>query len=161
MADERRGSPTIRTDQRARFIAHLAQSANVTASAEIAGFARSTAYDLRASDDEFASEWDDALEQATDSLEAEARRRAMYGVKEPVVNKDGLVFDENDQPLYVQRYSDTLMIALLKAHRAPKFNPPTAVAPYGGSGVGVGVPAELRPDPVPTPDEPGPESPIL
>jgi integrase len=44
------------------FIEHLSKSANVTASARVAGFDRRTAYAHRLADPEFAADWDDALE---------------------------------------------------------------------------------------------------
>jgi hypothetical protein len=154
MSKKRHGSPTITSRQRARFLGHLAETANVTASAIIAGFDRRTAYEHRIIDAEFAAAWEDALDQATDTLEAEARRRALEGCREPVVNKDGLVYDENQVPMYVQKYSDTLMITLLKAHRPSRFAtlPQPATAPS--------VPTDLQRDPEPVPDEPGPANPI-
>lgn len=48
------------------------------------------------------------------SLEAEARRRAMDGVDEPVYHKGEVVG-------HVRKYSDTLLIFLLKAHRPHKY----------------------------------------
>lgn len=156
MADElRRGSPAITAYQRARFIEHLAQTANVTGAARFAGFDRNTAYDWKARDPEFAAAWQDALQQATDDLEAEARRRAMVGVREPVVNNRGLVYDENDKPLYVFKPSDTLMSLLLKAHNPARFNPSPAQASANT------IPDALKQDPDPEPDEEGPDDPVL
>ena len=60
------------------------------------GISRQAAYHAYDADEEFKSEWDSALEQACDSLEKEARRRALG-------------------------QSDTLLIFLLKAHRPGKF----------------------------------------
>jgi hypothetical protein len=151
----RRGSPTITTRQRARFIQHLAQTANVTSSCAFAGFDRPSAYFFRKSDPEFAEAWADALEQSIDVLEAEARRRALEGDKEPVVNKDGLVYDENGKPLYISKRSDMLLVTLLKAHRPGRFQPQQQAVAAGNA-----VPADLQPDPEPTPDEPGPANPI-
>jgi hypothetical protein len=55
-------------------------------------------------------------------------RRDYEGISEPVVSMGRVVEIINDAgekvPLLIQKYSDTLMIALLKAHRASKFNPP-------------------------------------
>lgn len=149
-----RGRP-IRPDQRAKFLEHLAKTANITASAEAAGFTRRSVYDLRAADPEFVEEMDDALEQATDLLESAARDRAIVGVEEYVVSGGRVVMHpETGLPLTQRRHSDTLALALLKAHRAPKFAP---AAPSANQG----VPAELAPDPTPTPDEPGPDKPVL
>ncbi len=50
---------TVTSRQRALFIEHLSKSANVTASARVAGFDRRTAYAHRLADPEFAADWDD------------------------------------------------------------------------------------------------------
>lgn len=39
---------------------------------------------------------------------------------EPLVSAGKLVHDDNGQPITVQRYSDNLLIALLKARRPPR-----------------------------------------
>lgn len=96
------------------FLSYLAHSGNVTASAEYAGIGRTTVYDHRERNESFRSAWKDAIEQATDLLELEARRRAADGVLEPVFYKGRKV-------AAVRKYSDTLLIFLLKAHRPEKF----------------------------------------
>jgi hypothetical protein len=63
----------------ARFIEALRDTGAVRYAAEAAGVPRSTAYRHRAADEEFASAWADALEDACDELEVEARRRAKAG----------------------------------------------------------------------------------
>ncbi len=78
------------------FLAHLEQTANVSAAARAALVNRDTPYERRKTHPEFASAWDRAMEAAVDTLEAEARRRAMD-------------------------YSDHLMMFLLKAHRPLKY----------------------------------------
>lgn len=119
--------------QRAKFLKALAQTANVTASAQSVNINRRTIYDHRAADPEFAKAWDDALEQATDALEAEARRRAMEGVEEYVTCKDGLVM-RNGEPVMQVRYSDSLMSLLLRAHRKEKFRDNQSVEHSGPNG---------------------------
>ena len=96
------------------FLAALAETGNVTRSAEIAGVERTICYRDRREREEFAEAWADAIEQATDTLEEEARRRALEGVTKPIYQGGKLVGHE-------LRYSDTLMIFLLKAHRPKKF----------------------------------------
>jgi hypothetical protein len=96
------------------FLAVLATNANVTKACEAVGIARKTAYEHRSKDADFAAEWDDALEAATDLLEHEARRRAMDGTEKPVYQGGELVG-------YVREYSDALMTLLLKAHRPKRF----------------------------------------
>lgn len=116
--------PTTRTRSRAQeqeratakaaFLKELARRANVSAAAKKAKVARSTAYDWYRDDPEFAAAWDQAIEVAVDSLEHEAWRRAATGTLEPV-------FQKGEKVGAIRRYSDTLMVTLLKAHRPEKF----------------------------------------
>jgi hypothetical protein len=109
---------------RPTFLKALEQSGNVSAAAAACGIHRTTAYLQRKTDREFAREWDEALEVACDSLEHEARRRALEGCDEPV-------FYEGSVCGHVRKYSDTLMIFLLKAHRPHKFRDNVAVSHSG------------------------------
>jgi hypothetical protein len=74
------------------FLAALRASANVRASCQAAGISRREAYRHRERSAAFREQWDDALNDAVDSLEAVARKRAVEA-------------------------SDTLLIFLLKSHR--------------------------------------------
>lgn len=85
---------TIRA--RDAFCGVLAKTCNVTAAAEAAGIGRSTAYQWRAADPDFAQAWSDAEEAAADQLEQVAFERATGG------------------------QSDRMLEILLKAHR-PKY----------------------------------------
>jgi hypothetical protein len=125
---------TLTTSQRAQFLRTLAETANVTASAEATNMSRVTFYRLRAEDEEFATEWDEALEIATDALEAEARRRAMRGVSRPLVSAGKIVKDDDGNPIIVHEFSDTLMLAQLKAHRPDKYRERTAIEHTGAKG---------------------------
>lgn len=78
------------------FLAMLRNSANVRLSCASAGISRKTAYAHRQADPEFREQWDEALEDACDLLEASARMRAMLG-------------------------DTTLTIFLLKAHRSEVY----------------------------------------
>ena len=55
------------------------------------------------------------MDEAIDIMEEEARRRAFEGVDEPVG------FWQGKSETTVKRYSDTLAIFLMKAHRPEKF----------------------------------------
>ena len=117
--------------KRGKFLKKLQETANVSGSARYAGLSRSLVYEKREADPEFAEAWDEAIEIAVDDLEAEARRRAFVGVGEPVFYK-GVKCGE------VQKYSDTLTIFLLKAHRPEKYQKPKELKHSGeikGSGV--------------------------
>jgi hypothetical protein len=92
----------------------------VATSADLAGTSRTRVYELRKSDPVFASVWEDAEEIAADRLEKEARRRAVTGVEEPLVSAGKLVRDSEGQPITIRRYSDNLLLALMKAHRPPQ-----------------------------------------
>ena len=78
------------------FLATLRNTANVRWSCEHSGISRETAYKHRKADELFKAEWDSAMEDACDFLEAAAMKRAMT-------------------------VSDTLLIFLLKAHRPEKY----------------------------------------
>ena len=78
------------------FLEALANSANVLASCRAAGIGRTTAYKYRDQNPEFAKQWDQAIDEAVDTLEAAAWKRA-------------------------RDYSDTLLIFLLKAHRPLRY----------------------------------------
>jgi hypothetical protein len=106
---------TKRIDQkRAKFLARLVEGASIHAAATAAGIGRTTAYEWRDAEPEFAAAWDEAVEAGTDALEDEAIRRARSGVDEPV-------YYQGEKVGVVRRYSDTLLIFMLKARRPDKF----------------------------------------
>jgi hypothetical protein len=107
-------------DRQERFLKALADTGNVTAAVAAAGTSRTRVYELRKTDIAFAAAWDEAEEIATDRLEDEARRRAIEGVAEPLVSAGKLVRGDDGQPITVRRYSDNLLLALLKARRLPR-----------------------------------------
>lgn len=92
------------------FLAHLAETGNVTESSMVAGSNKTCWYDLRKRDPDFAKAWDEALMHATDALIEEGRRRALKGIEEPV-------FYQGNVCGHIQRYSDVLLMFLVKAHR--------------------------------------------
>lgn len=100
--------------KRAAFLASLAVCANVCRACEDAHLSRMTAYYWRNNDSEFKRQWDDCLELGTDALEDEAIRRAAEGTLEPV-------FQGGQCVGHVRKFSDTLLIFMLKARRPAKF----------------------------------------
>src|SRR5437870_2732593 len=106
--------------RRERFLKALADTGSVTAAINIAGTSRTRVYELRKADPAFAGGWQEAEDIAADRLEDEARRRAVEGVPEPLVSAGKVVRDDDGQPIAVRRYSDNLLLALLKAHRPPR-----------------------------------------
>jgi hypothetical protein len=95
----------ITPEQKERFLAILADTANVFRSARRAGLNRQHLYRLRRTDEEFAKLWDEAVELGTCALEDEAVRRSYQGCLKPT--KYGMV----------REFSDTLLVLLLKARR--------------------------------------------
>lgn len=87
---------------------------NVSRACEESGTARQRVYEWRAADPAFATAWDEAVEAGTDELEEEARRRAYEGVDEPV-------FYQGEMCGTIRKYSDTLLIFLLKGRRPDKY----------------------------------------
>ena len=79
-----------------------------------AGVNRSTAYRAREKDDKFAEQWDEALDDALDRLEEECIRRGRDRTDEPVYYKGEICG-------VIKRYSDTLLMFYLKAHRPEKY----------------------------------------
>lgn len=104
---------------RALFLEELRKRGNVTDAVAAAGMARTTAYEWREKDPEFAAAWGAALDEAADALEKEAWRRAYEGVEEPLIGR--VERDRDDVITYVRRYSDSLMQLLLKAHKPEKY----------------------------------------
>jgi hypothetical protein len=108
-------------ERQKRFLAALADTGSVTAAVAVAGTSRTRVYELRKADQEFAAGWEEAEEVAADRLEDEARRRAVEGAQEPLVSGGKIVRDDDGQPIAIRRYSDMLLLALLKAHRPEKY----------------------------------------
>lgn len=98
----------------AKFLETLTTGASVAVAAASANVGRATVYEWRTADTEFAQAWDEAVDIGTDKLEDEAMRRGRDGVEEPVFYKGARVS-------VVQKYSDVLLIFMLKARRPEKF----------------------------------------
>ena len=112
----------------AAFLAALADTANVSASAKAADLGRSTAYDLRRDDPDFAAAWDAAMETGLDALEDEAMRRAKDGVSRFVVSGGKVVMHpETGEPLKEHVFSDALTMFLLRARRPERYKERSAV----------------------------------
>lgn len=108
-------TPKKNTDKvkQAAFLAAYAEVGNVTQAAEISKVARRNHYNWL-SDPEYAEAFQAAEQQACDRLEQEARRRAVEGVEEPV-------FHRGEKCGVVRKYSDTLLIFLLKGAMPEKY----------------------------------------
>lgn len=99
---------------KAKFIEAFAGVGNVSAAAKLAGVGRRTHYQWLKDDAAYAEAFADAVDEAADRLEVEARRRAVNGIVEPV-------FHKGVQVGTIKKYSDTLLIFLLKGARPDKY----------------------------------------
>ena len=99
---------------KADFLRELSQTCNVTLACRAIGVSRTAVYELKEKDEEFAVEWESAVEEAIDLLEGEARRRAYQGTVRDV-------FYQGERCGFVREYSDGLLQFLLKSHRPHKY----------------------------------------
>lgn len=117
-------APVWTTEKEAAFFTALADTANVSRACKAVGIARQTAYDRKEAEPGFAERWTAALTLGVEALEDEANRRAFEGVDEPV-------FHQGAPCGAIRKYSDTLAIFLLKAHKPAKYREHHAVAHSG------------------------------
>src|SRR5262245_36628076 len=96
---------TVRTPKKSRlFLEGLRQTGVISYACKMAGIGQSTAYQWRADDDLFAKAWNEALEEALDALELEARRRAHDGLIRKKFHKDGTpIIDPETGEQYYER----------------------------------------------------------
>jgi len=96
------------------FLLAFAEMGVIKYACEKAGIDRATYYYWRTHDENFFEAAGRAQEIAADSLEQEARRRAVEGVEEPV-------FYQGERVATVKKYSDTLLMFLLNGEKPDKF----------------------------------------
>ena len=106
--------PRVTPEKLAAFCAALAETGIVARACKAVEISRQTAYRWREENPDFAEAWEKALEIGITALEDEAHRRAFEGVEEPI-------YHQGDRIGSVRKYSDTLSIFLLKAHRPDKY----------------------------------------
>ena len=100
------------------FLDELAETGAVAIAAERAGVHRSTLYDLRRRNKDFAARWDVALQLGLDRLQDYAVVRATVGEETPV-------WKAGRQVGSVRRPDSRLLQFLLKAHRPEVYARPT------------------------------------
>ncbi len=107
----------------ATFLETYAAMGNVSAAAKLAGVGRRTHYDWLAADAAYATRFAEAVDEAADRLEAEARRRAVEGLVRYKFDKQGdpLKHPASGEAYFEREYSDTLLIFLLKGARPDKY----------------------------------------
>jgi hypothetical protein len=110
------------------FLETLATGRSVAAACGAAALGRATAYEWRHADPDFAIAWEEADQIGVEALEDEARRRAVEGVEEPVG------FHQGAPSAYVRRFSDTLLMFLLKGKRPDIYRDNASVEVAGKNG---------------------------
>lgn len=115
------------------FLKHFAEYGNVSAAAKAAGVERNTVYAWQERDDQFVAAFREAELVATEVLEHEARRRAVEGVENTkgIYDRQGNLMAEETET----KYSDTLLIFLLKARAPDKYRENRSIEVSGPNGL--------------------------
>ena len=96
------------------FLAAISETGNIVEAVKASGITRKTHYNWMESDSSYAQAFKDAMVDAAERLEIEARRRAVQGTLKPV-------FYQGTECGTVREYSDTLLIFLLKGALPEKY----------------------------------------
>jgi len=116
---------------RKRFLEIYQETGNISAASLRTGIDRGTHYKWLGADPDYAAAFEEANQTATDLLIEEARRRACDGWTESVIyqgkqcyakewNSETDQFELTQTPLAIRKYSDNLLMFLIKARR-PEF----------------------------------------
>ena len=118
------------------FLRVLDEQRSVTLAAEAAGVHLSTVYEARRTDAAFGEAWAGVETKLTESLEREAVRRAYDGWDEPV-------FQKGEQVGVVRKYSDPLLMFLLRGRRPDVYRDRTELTGPGGGPIQLVALSEL------------------
>ncbi|HEY0076690.1 MAG TPA: hypothetical protein VGB77_21585 [Abditibacteriaceae bacterium] len=110
-------------EKKEKFLQLLADGVSITRAAEGVDVHRVTAYHARENDVDFAAAWDAAIDAGADRLEDEALRRAIEGEKQYKFTRSGdpVEHPETGEPYFERKYSDGLLVLLLKSRRPEKY----------------------------------------
>ncbi len=92
------------------FFHHLGRTGSVTVAANRAQLRRSTLYERRQDDEEFAERWARALDLGVERLQDNAMNRALNGTPKPI-------WRNGQEVGSVRQFDNRLLQFLLKAHR--------------------------------------------
>ena len=104
----------MKSKEKTLFLHALSDHGIVSKAAETAKISRSVVYRERTTDHEFKEAWDHAKEIATDRLANIAHQRAIDGIEE-------IRYFKGEPIGTVRRYSDQLLMFLLRAYRPSVF----------------------------------------
>jgi hypothetical protein len=105
---------TATAARKASFLEQFKAAGTISAACRAAGIDRGTHYHWLKGDPQYARDFEEAGHVRVELLETEARRRALTGWEEPVYQRGKLVG-------HIRKFSDTLLIFLLKAERPEKY----------------------------------------
>jgi hypothetical protein len=108
-------------DRKQRFLAFFEQHGLFYQAAAAAGVSGQCVRDHLKADADFKAAFDEAEGAFKDRVEQEVQRRAVEGYDEYVTCKDGLVKDEQGNPVMQRRYSDKLLELFIKRLRPEAF----------------------------------------
>ena len=117
------------------------ESGNLTAACAYAKIARQSHYNWLETDPQYAQRFQLAADAACDALVSEARRRAFTGVVEPTG------WYKSIATTTIRRYSDNLLMFLIKGDRPEKYREKYEVTGAGGQPIQVLVANYAAPDP--------------
>lgn len=100
--------------QKKAFIEHFRSHGNISKTCRAIRLNRSTVYEWQETDEQFLHDFRQAEIEATETMEAEAHRRAVEGTEKPVFHQGAVCGT-------VTEYSDTLLIFMLKARAPDKY----------------------------------------
>ena len=126
------------------FLEDFAETGNVSESARNIGIVRQTVYLWKERDATFLRAYEQAEIDATERLEQEARRRGAEGWDEPVFGR--VAKDMDGKIGTVRKYSDTLLIFLLKGRAPEKYRERGSVEHTGKNGEALQVNVNTKHD---------------
>lgn len=124
---------TNATHKKRIFLAELARNGGrIPAAADVAEVDRGTPHRWAKKSAKFRQQMDDAIARATEVLEQEAIRRAYDGVEEPV-------YQQCMEVGKIKKYSDTLLIFLLKGRKPEVYKDRVKTEVTGADGGAIKV----------------------
>lgn len=115
-------------EDKQKFLDELRNHGNRTTASRAIGVSYNTVDRWREGDADFDRAYEEALEEAADLLEQEARRRAVEGTTRKRYDKDGNLISEE------QVYSDSLLSKLLDGAKPDKYKQRVASEMTGAGG---------------------------
>mgnify|MGYP001583741456 CR=1 FL=1 len=116
--------------RKSAYLRAVSRTGNITRAADAARISRITHYDWMAGDPGFEPRFEEAMDKYLDSLEREADRRAVAGVRRAIYYQGKVVG-------YERVWSDTLLMFRLNAERPKKYKYRSEVSGPGGGPIPV------------------------